>query len=162
MLEDAVRELLSTYHELNGSVVDELHEPPTPLEFMKFVHKGRPFVVRGGVSDWPAMQWTIEYLKERMGETTIQVAVTPEGSVASFDQRLKVESLITGSCDADCQSNADAVVRTSDDGSTYFVKPMEVDEPFSDFIDYVRNQEMSEGRMKTTGNVKYSQAREED
>lgn len=157
-----MKELLSTYHELNGSVVEELHEPPTPLEFMKFVHKGRPFVVRGGVSNWPAMQWTVEYLMERMGKTAIQVAVTPEGLVSSFDERSKFESRITGSHDADFQSNADAVVRTSDDGPTYFVKPLEVDEPFSDFIDYVRNQEMSEEQMKTAGNVKYSQAREQD
>ena len=81
-LDDAVRELLATYQELNGSIVEELHEHPTPLEFMRYVHKGRPFVVRGGVSDWPAMQWTIEYLKQIMGKTTIQVAVTPSGLVS--------------------------------------------------------------------------------
>ena len=85
VIENAVRELLSTYHDLNGSVVEELGEPPTPLEFMKFVHKGRPFVIRGGILDWPAMQWTVEYLKETMGETAIQVAVTPSGSVPSIE-----------------------------------------------------------------------------
>ena len=53
-------------------------------------------------------------------------------------------------------------MRTSGDGPEYFVKPLEVDEPFSDFISYVRNQEMSEEQMKTAGNVKYSQAREQD
>jgi peptidyl-lysine (3S)-dioxygenase / protease len=82
-LDDAVKELISTYQELNPSTVEELHEPPTPLEFMRYVHKGRPFVVRGAVSHWPAAtQWTVEYLKEVMRETAIQVAVTPSGLVS--------------------------------------------------------------------------------
>lgn len=84
MIEEAVKELLISYHELNGAVVEELNEPPTPLEFMRFVHKGRPFIIRGGISDWPAMQWTIEYLKEVMEKKAIQVAVTPSGLVASI------------------------------------------------------------------------------
>lgn len=92
VLDDAVRELLVTYQELNGSVVEELNEHPTPLEFMKYVHKGRPFVVRGGVSDWPAMQWTVEYLKKTMGETAIQVAVTPSGSVSQFEKRFEAQT----------------------------------------------------------------------
>jgi jumonji domain-containing protein 7 len=78
---DAITDLLQTYHELNGSAVDELCSVPTPLEFMKYVHRGRPFVVRGGVSDWPAMRWTIDSLKGRMGDSGIQVAVTPSGLV---------------------------------------------------------------------------------
>lgn len=41
------------------------------------------------------------------------------------------------------------------------MKPMEIDEPFSDFIDYVRNQERSEGRIDKAEKVKYSQAREQ-
>lgn len=81
-LEDAVKELIITYQELNGSTVEELHEAPTPLEFMRYVHKGRPFVIRGAVSHWPAATlWNVEYLKRVMGETAIQVAVTPSGSV---------------------------------------------------------------------------------
>lgn len=84
VIDEAVRELLVTYQELNGSVVEELYEHPTPLEFTRYVHRGRPFVVRGGVSNWPAMQWTIEYLKKTMGDTAIQVAVTPSGSVSQL------------------------------------------------------------------------------
>jgi hypothetical protein len=37
---------------------------------------------------------------------------------------------------------------------------MEVDEPFTEFIDYVKDQELSEEALKMNGNVKYSQARE--
>ena len=87
-LDEAVKELLVTYQALNGSVVEELYEHPTPLEFMRYVHKGRPFVVRGGISDWPALQWTIEYLKRTMGKTAIQVAVTPSGSVSQSKKNM--------------------------------------------------------------------------
>ena len=75
-----------------------------------------------------------------------------------------IKSQIGSSYDADLSSNADAVWRPNgnddDDGPAYFVKPMEIDEPFSDFIDYVSNQEKSKGGLKNTENVKYSQARE--
>lgn len=50
--------------------------------------------------------------------------------------------------------------RPSDDGPAYFVKPMEIDESFSDFIDYVRDQERSAGRINKAEKVKYGQARE--
>ena len=73
----------------------------------------------------------------------------------------KVESQIVDRWNADFHRNADAVWRPCDDGPTYFVKPMEVDEPFSDFIDYVRNQELSEEQLTSAGSVKYSQARKQ-
>lgn len=41
------------------------------------------------------------------------------------------------------------------------MKPMEIDEPFSDFIDYLRNQEKSGGPIDKAEKVKYSQAREQ-
>ena len=41
----------------------------------------------------------------------------------------------------------------------YFVKPLEVDERFSDFIDYITDQE-SNSKRKTGTDVKYSQSRE--
>ena len=42
------------------------------------------------------------------------------------------------------------------------MKPMEIDESFLDFIDYVRNQEQSEERIDKAEDVKYSQAREQN
>lgn len=65
-------------------------------------------------------------------------------------------------CGADLQRNADAVWRPSEDGPEYFVKPMEIDEPFSDFIDYLRSQEKSERPIDKDEKVKYSQAREQN
>lgn len=54
--------------------------------------------------------------------------------------------------------NADAIVLNSNDKISYFVKPLEVDELFSDFIRNIRDQELLS--PKSAGNVKYSQARE--
>lgn len=54
--------------------------------------------------------------------------------------------------------NADSIVLNPNDEISYFVKPLEVDELFSDFIHYIRDQELL--NPKPAGNVKYSQARE--
>lgn len=131
----AMEELISTYHELNGSNVDELAELPTPLEFMQYVRRGRPFVIRGAVSEWPAMQWTVEYLENEMKGCRVQIAMTPSG-------------------------NADAAVVNHTDNQTYFVKPLERDEPFTDFIRDIRAQEFSDA--KEISHVKYSQAQNDN
>lgn len=81
MIEDMIR----TYHELNGGI-DELFETPSPLDFMRYVAKNRPFVVRGGCSNWHAVQnWNATYLRNTMGDTLIKVAVTPHGSVRTSE-----------------------------------------------------------------------------
>lgn len=54
--------------------------------------------------------------------------------------------------------NADAIVLNPNDEISYFVKPLEVDELFSNFIHYIRDQELLS--PIPAGNVKYSQARE--
>jgi peptidyl-lysine (3S)-dioxygenase / protease len=79
---DPITELLTTYNELNSSSIDELTEVPSPLEFMGYVARNRPFVVRGGASDWKATRtWSVEALKERMAGMSVNVAVTPKGYV---------------------------------------------------------------------------------
>ena len=46
------------------------------------VAANRPLVVRGGISHWPAFsRWNADYLKQVMGSTLVEVAVTPLGSV---------------------------------------------------------------------------------
>ena len=78
-----ITEMLTTYHELNGNI-DELLEDPSPLDFMRYVAKNRPFVVRRGCSTWPAVQtWNAAYLQAVMRETPVKIAVTPYGSVKS-------------------------------------------------------------------------------
>ena len=79
---DPVTELLTTYNELNLPTADELTDVPSPLEFMRYVARNRPFVVRGGASDWEATKtWNVETLKELLKGQSVNVAVTPEGCV---------------------------------------------------------------------------------
>ena len=76
----AIVGLLSSYHELNVDFVDELVDPPSPLQFMRYVAANRPFIVRKGISHWPALsKWNSKYLREMMGSTSVEVAVTPLG-----------------------------------------------------------------------------------
>jgi jumonji domain-containing protein 7 len=77
---DPIVELLTSYTELNSSDIDELDEPPSALEFMRYVARNRPFVVRGGASDWRATKtWNVSLLKDILKGQSVNVAVTPEG-----------------------------------------------------------------------------------
>lgn len=79
-MESALEELITTFNELNGLAVQELNEEPTPLEFMRFVARNSPFVVRGGASSWKAVhKWDAAYLRAAMRDHSVNVAVTPEG-----------------------------------------------------------------------------------
>jgi len=75
--------LIETYHELNASVIDELDEEPSPLEFMRYVAINRPFIVRGAASQWTATRaWYAKYLTDSMAGQHVNVAVTPLGWVS--------------------------------------------------------------------------------
>jgi jumonji domain-containing protein 7 len=77
---DPISELLTTYTELNSSRIDELTEAPSALEFMRYVARNRPFVVRGGAKHWRATRtWDVQTLKELLEGQSVNVAVTPEG-----------------------------------------------------------------------------------
>ncbi len=81
-VDKTVATAIEAYRELNASVIDELEELPSPLEFMRFVARNRPFVVRAAASRWKAVsRWNAAYLKDVMGEEQVQVAVTPLGYV---------------------------------------------------------------------------------
>lgn len=78
---EALAELVTSYHELNGNHIDELEQPPSPLLFMQYVARNRPFVVRKAAVNWPAVSlWSPDYLTSVMGDSTVRVAVTPSGS----------------------------------------------------------------------------------
>ena len=79
-LDSAIRELITTYDELNSSQVDELYEEPSALEFMQYVARNRPFVVRKGAEDWTAVEkWDSHYLLKVLGDSLVNVAITPFG-----------------------------------------------------------------------------------
>ena len=80
-LDEAIKELLASYQELNGRI-DELDEEPSPLDFMRYVSKNRPFVSRGGCSTWPAVRkWDFNYLRNKLNKTLVKVAITTKGLV---------------------------------------------------------------------------------
>jgi peptidyl-lysine (3S)-dioxygenase / protease len=77
---DPIAELITNYNELNASVIAELDEEPSPLEFMRFVAKNTPFVVRDAASNWKATKtWSAQFLKDYLADETVNVAVTPAG-----------------------------------------------------------------------------------
>lgn len=79
-MDSALANLINTYHELNASVVDELDEEPSPLGFMRFVARNRPFLVRQAATEWTAYnEWDAEYLRMKMTGEEVAVAVTPLG-----------------------------------------------------------------------------------
>ena len=51
---------------------DVLTKPPSAPEFLTYVRRNRPFVLRGGALSWPATKtWTLDYLMSYMGETQV-------------------------------------------------------------------------------------------
>ncbi|KAF2817842.1 Clavaminate synthase-like protein [Mytilinidion resinicola] len=115
-LPGAVRDLIVSYHELNSTTIDELHEEPSPLEFMRYVARNRPFVVRKGAESWTARKvWNAKYLVDVMGRQLVNVAVTPHG-------------------------NADSVIELEDDG-LLFVKPYDTEEPFNKVLEKIQEKE---------------------
>lgn len=76
----ALEALISTYNELNLNVIQELDDEPSPLEFMRFVARNTPFVIRGGASSWKACQeWNSAYLLSALKGQLVKVANTPYG-----------------------------------------------------------------------------------
>lgn len=133
---DPIADLIITYNELNSSFIEELHEEPSALEFMRFVARNTPFIVRGGAANWKATQtWTAEYLSNFLGDEIVNVAFTPFG-------------------------NADAPTIHPQTGSLVFAKPHEEDQPFSDFLTYVIHQEKTQGLRMSE--VRYAQTQNDN
>ncbi|KXH28122.1 phospholipase A2 [Colletotrichum simmondsii] len=131
--DDPLAELITTYNELNGAFIEELDEEPSPLEFMRYVARNTPFVVRGAASSWQSNKtWDKEYLLGIFKDQTVNVAVTPFG-------------------------NADAP--TDHEGNVVFAKPHEEDQDFEEFLNYVINQEKSKD---TASEVRYAQTQNDN
>lgn len=79
-LDSSLENLINTFNELNSTTVDELFSEPSPLEFMRYVARNTPFVIRGGASSWKATKkWDAAYLKTALEGQFVNVAVTPFG-----------------------------------------------------------------------------------
>ncbi|KAB5550980.1 cupin-like domain-containing protein [Coniochaeta sp. 2T2.1] len=138
---DAIADLINTYNDLNSSAIEALDHEPSPLEFMRYVARNTPFVVRGAASDWKACQtWNLEHLKEALRDINVNVAVTPAG-------------------------NADSPT-TRPDGTIVFAKPAYEDQPFPSFLDYVVGQEKhassSSHSAHPVSEVRYAQTQDDN
>ncbi|KAH7914350.1 cupin-like domain-containing protein [Hygrophoropsis aurantiaca] len=96
------------YYEMNGSHIEILDAPPTPIEFSRLIHISRPVVIKG-LQIPASARWTNDYLVKKMGEHSISVAFTPNGL-------------------------ADAVTRDSD-GKLYFTEPYTSQMTMQEFFD---------------------------
>ncbi|CAM1508511.1 Fc.00g053590.m01.CDS01 [Cosmosporella sp. VM-42] len=133
----ALQDLLSTFNELNGAVIEELTDEPSPLEFLRFVARNTPFVVRGAASMWKASQeWNSAYLISALKGQFVNVAVTPFG-------------------------NADAPTTSPDDGTTIFAKPHYEDQPFEELLEYVVRQE-TDPDFPPESEVRYAQTQNDN
>ncbi len=80
---DAISELITSYNELNSSVIEEVDGEPSPLEFMRYVARNTPFVVRGAAAGWLAARcWSAPFLQDTLAGQVVNVAVTPKGLVS--------------------------------------------------------------------------------
>ncbi|XP_013074420.2 bifunctional peptidase and (3S)-lysyl hydroxylase Jmjd7-like [Biomphalaria glabrata] len=72
--------LSSEMKELYPSV-EVLDEPPDPLTFYrKYVSQNRPVLIKNVFNHWPALNnWSEKYFREKIGQTQVTVAVTPNG-----------------------------------------------------------------------------------
>ncbi|SPQ21880.1 50e773cd-5d29-43ee-81db-43ecf6ad73dd [Thermothielavioides terrestris] len=139
--QDPIEELITNYNELNSPIIEELTEEPSPLEFMRFVARNTPFVVRGAAADWQATKtWTVDFLMQFLGDQLVNVAVTPAG-------------------------NADAPTPfTHPDGTTTLVlaKPHEEYQPFSAFLSYLTAQEKATKATGEPEEVRYAQTQNDN
>ncbi|CAI6332250.1 unnamed protein product [Periconia digitata] len=124
-VDDAVRDLITSYHSFNSTTIDELSEEPSALEFMRYVSRNRPFVVRKGAENWKARQkWNAAYLSGVLKDQSVNVAITPYG-------------------------NADSVIELPDPSqdpktkNMIFVKPYETMLPFTTVMEQIQEQELA-------------------
>ncbi|KAK0643093.1 cupin-like domain-containing protein [Cercophora newfieldiana] len=133
---DPIAELIKNYNELNSSHITELDEEPSALEFMRFVARNTPFVVRGAAANWKATQtWSARFLEDHLADETVNVAVTPIGKADS--------------------------PTLHDDGSLIFAKPWEEDQPFPTFLNYVIQQEKTQS-SSLPSEVRYAQTQNDN
>ncbi|KAK6444182.1 hypothetical protein FP744_10000430 [Trichoderma asperellum] len=136
-LDDSLKNLMNTYNELNSHSMEELFSDPSPLEFMRYVARNTPFVIRGGASHWKATQkWNSTYLKSALDGQFVNVAVTPFG-------------------------NADAPTFSPEHQATVISKPHEEIQLFSDFFTYVTQQE-TDPAFPSDSEVRYAQTQNDN
>ncbi|KAH7362502.1 phospholipase A2 [Plectosphaerella cucumerina] len=136
--DDPVAELIVTYNELNSSIIEELDQEPSPLEFMRYVARNTPFVVRAAATGWEAFQtWDAKFLTKTLAGRNVNVAVTPHG-------------------------NADAPTPLPD-GTLSLSKPHEEDQPFDTFLsNIIRQTKQASTSAEAPEEVLYAQTQNDN
>ncbi|KAL5119668.1 hypothetical protein ACEQ8H_002514 [Pleosporales sp. CAS-2024a] len=137
---DALKELLDNYHDINSQTVTELEQEPTPLEFMRYVARNQPFVIRNNANKdfGPITQrWTPSYICQKLGSTKVTVALTPAG-------------------------NADAVVHLAANDGSLFCKPYQVQESFSSAVQAIIAQEQNATPSSSPAATRYIQSQNDN
>ena len=64
-----------------SSEVPRLEKAPSPLEFLRdWVNPNAPVIIQNAFNGWPSLgKWNNNYLRSKIGQTTVTVAVTPNG-----------------------------------------------------------------------------------
>ncbi|KAF3359297.1 hypothetical protein VDGD_01424 [Verticillium dahliae] len=79
--EDNIADLITTYNELNSNRIEELADEPSALEFMRYVARNTPFVVRNAATSWEAYKrWDKDFLLKTLEDQSVNVAITPHGN----------------------------------------------------------------------------------
>ncbi|KAH0493724.1 hypothetical protein TgHK011_000377 [Trichoderma gracile] len=136
-LQQPLENLINTFNELNPSTVEEVFSEPSPLEFMRYVARNTPFVIRGGASSWKATKkWNSAYLRAVLEGQSVNVAVTPFG-------------------------NADAPTFSPQHNATVIAKPHEEAQQFGDFFTYIVQQE-TDPAFPLDSEVRYAQTQNDN
>ena len=130
-LAEAIEEMISAYQDVNAAIEIYTEDPDSEV-YARHITKNRPFVIRGGCLKWASARWNVPYLLEKMDGRSVKVAETPEG-------------------------NADSVVTRPEDGLQYFVKPLEREENFTEFLSSLQAAATHSATKPIS--VKYSQGR---
>lgn len=77
-LPEAIEEMITAYHEVNGPIETYNYNPSSSV-YARHIAKNRPFLIRNGCSNWDAARWNVDYLQEKMGARTVRIAETPFG-----------------------------------------------------------------------------------
>ncbi|KXJ93076.1 putative phospholipase [Microdochium bolleyi] len=142
---DPIAELLTAYNELNSNAIEELAAEPSPLEFMRYVARNTPFVVRQGAAEWPAVtQWSAVYLRESLAGHPVNVAITPYGNA---DAPTVLRDKSSGGEETE--------------GRLVFAKPLEETQPFEQLLDYVAGQEL-DPQDPTRHEIRYAQTQNDN
>ncbi|KAL0484050.1 hypothetical protein AKO1_004664 [Acrasis kona] len=81
-IEDVLTEYNFEQSDIYGGVIHYIKQKPSPDDFyFHYVSQNKPVVIQNGVDDWKAMEsWRDnQYFIDKLGETKIKVAVTPNG-----------------------------------------------------------------------------------